>query len=120
MIEFRVLGSLEVVGRDGPLLLDGLKTRALLALLLVHRGEVLSTDRIVDALWEEHAPRSATKLVQGYVSKLRRAVGDGVLRTHGRGYVLAVDRGQVDVDRFEELVADGRSALEREDWARGR
>ncbi|MGZ6588737.1 MAG: BTAD domain-containing putative transcriptional regulator [Solirubrobacteraceae bacterium] len=117
MIEFRVLGSLEVVGRDGPLLLDGLKTRALLALLLVHRGEVLSTDRIVDALWEEHAPRSATKLVQGYVSKLRRAVGDGVLRTHGRGYVLAVDRGQVDVDRFEELVADGRSALEREDWA---
>ena len=117
MTEFRVLGSIEVVGQDGPLPLGGLKTRALLALLLVHRGEVVSTDRIVDALWEEHAPRSATKLVQGYVSKLRRAVGDGVLRTHGHGYTLAVDRGQVDVDRFEELVADGRRALEREDWA---
>lgn len=97
-------------------MLGGPKPRALLALLLVHRGKVLSTDRIVDALWEEHAPRSATKLVQGYVSKLRSALGDEVLRTQGHGYVLSVDCGQVDVDRFEELVVAGRSALEREDW----
>jgi predicted ATPase/DNA-binding SARP family transcriptional activator len=116
MIEFRVLGSLEVVGQNGQVPLGGPKPRALLALLLVHRGEVLSTDRIVDALWEEHAPRSATKLVQGYVSKLRTALGDRVLRTQGHGYVLSADCGRVDIDRFEELVAEGRSALEREDW----
>ena len=52
------------------------------------------------------------KTVQVYVSNLRKALGDGVLVTRGRGYVLEIEPGQVDVDRFEALVADGRRALE--------
>ena len=108
MIEFRVLGSFEVVGDDGPLALGGPKQRALLAVLLLHRGEAVSTDRLIDEVWGEQPPATANKLVQGYVSSLRKVLGDGLLVTDRRGYVLRVEPGQVDVDRFEALVAQGR------------
>ena len=55
--------------------------------------------------------RAPPKIVQGYVSHLRRALGDGLLVTRGRGYLLQTARGQVDLDRFDELVAEGRRAL---------
>jgi predicted ATPase/DNA-binding SARP family transcriptional activator len=110
MIEFRVLGSLEVVGQDGPLALGAPKQRALLAALVVHRGEVVSSERLVDELWGEQAPASAIKLVQGYVSNLRKVLGGGLLVTQGRGYVLRLAPGRLDVDRFEALVAAGRRA----------
>jgi YVTN family beta-propeller protein len=113
--EFRVLGTLEVVDRDGPLALGAPKQRALLAVLLLHRGEAVSTDRLSDEIWGEQPPASAHKLVQGYVSNLRRALGDGLLVTEGRGYVLRVEPGQLDVGRFETLVAQGRGALEQGD-----
>ena len=72
--------------------------RALLAVLLLHRGEVVSTDRLIDALWGERAsPTSATKIVQVYVSNLRKALGDGLLVTRGHGYLLQAEPGQVDV-----------------------
>ena len=88
MIEFRVLGSLEVVEADRPLALGSPRQRALLAVLLVHRGEPVSSDRLIDALWGEQAPASAIKIVQGYVSNLRKVLGDGLLVTRGRGYLL--------------------------------
>ena len=91
--------------------LGGAQQRALLAVLLIHRGDVLSTDRLIDELWGEHAPSSAIKIVQGYVSQLRKALGDDVIVTRGHGYVLAVPGERVDVGRFEALVAGGRSAL---------
>jgi predicted ATPase/DNA-binding SARP family transcriptional activator len=112
VIEFRVLGSLEVVDQDGPLALGAPKQRALLAVLLLHRGELVSTERLTDEIWGEQAPGSANKLVQGYVSNLRKALGDGLLLTQGRGYLLKLDAGQLDVDRFEQLVSAGRQALE--------
>jgi hypothetical protein len=115
VIEFRVLGSFEVVDADGPLALGGPKQRALLAVLLLHRGEVVSTDRLIDQLWGEQPPASANKIVQGYVSNLRKALGDGVLVTRGGGYVLETGPGQVDADRFDALAADGRRALESGD-----
>ena len=115
MIEFGVLGSLEVVGQDGPLALGAPKQRALLAALAVHRGEAVSSERLVDELWGEQAPASAIKIVQGYVSSLRKVLGDGVLVTHGRGYVLRIPPGQLDVDRFESLVAAGRDARADDD-----
>jgi DNA-binding SARP family transcriptional activator len=115
VIEFRVLGSLEVVGQDGPLALGAPKQRALLAALAVHRGEAVSSERLVDELWGEQAPASAIKIVQGYVSSLRKVLGDGVLVTHGRGYVLRIPPGQLDVDRFESLVAAGRDARADDD-----
>jgi YVTN family beta-propeller protein len=115
MIEFRVLGSFEVVDRDGPLALGGPKQRAVLAVLLLHRGEAVSSDRLIDEVWCEHPPASANKLVQGYVSNLRKALDDGRLVTEGRGYALRVEPDETDVDRFEALVAKGRGALERGD-----
>lgn len=111
-MEFRVLGSLEVVDNDGLLALGTPRQRALLAVLLVHRGEVVSSDRLIDELWGEQPPATANKIVQGYVSNLRKALGDGLLVTEGRGYGLRLEPGQVDVDRFDSLVAQGREALE--------
>src|SRR5204863_1907948 len=84
----------------------------LLAVLLLHRGETVSTDRLLDALWGGQAPASAAKVIQGHVSHLRKALGDGLLATHGHGYVLQTAAGQVDLDRFEALVAEGRRALQ--------
>ncbi|MFL5828781.1 MAG: glutaminyl-peptide cyclotransferase [Solirubrobacteraceae bacterium] len=111
MVEFRILGPLEVVEHDRPLVLGGPKQRALLAVLLLHRGEVVSTERLSDELWGERPPASAAKTVQAYVSNLRRALGDGLLVTRGHGYLLQTERGQLDVDRFEALVDAGRTAL---------
>ena len=85
VVEFRVLGSFEVVDRDGPLALGAPKQRAVLAVLLLHRGEAVSTDRLIDEVWGERPPASATKIVQGYISNLRKALGDGLLVTEGRG-----------------------------------
>ena len=111
-MEFRVLGSLEVVDHDGPVALGAPKQRALLAVLLLHGGEPVSSDRLIDEIWGEQPPASATKIVQGYVSNLRKVLGDGRLVTQGRGYRLQIEQGQTDVDRFEALAADGRRALE--------
>jgi YVTN family beta-propeller protein len=115
LIEFRILGPLEVVEHDRPVSVGAPKVRALLAVLLLHRGEVVSTDRLIDALWEERAPATAAKTIQVYVSNLRKALGDGLLVTRGHGYVLQTEAGQVDADRFGALAADGRRALESAD-----
>ena len=105
------MGPLEVLEHGRPLVLGGPKVQTLLAVLLVHRGEVVSTDRLIDALWGEQASATAAKTVQVYVSNLRKALGDGLLVTRGRGYLLATEARQVDADRFEALVAEGRRAL---------
>jgi DNA-binding SARP family transcriptional activator len=111
VVEFRILGPLEVVEHDQLLALGGPKQRALLAILLLHRGEVVSTDRLSDELWGERPPASAAKTVQAYVSNLRRALGDGLLVTRGHGYLLQTAPDQLDVDRFAALVGAGRTAL---------
>ncbi|MGB9183938.1 MAG: ABC transporter substrate-binding protein [Solirubrobacteraceae bacterium] len=112
MIEFRVLGSLEVVEGDRLLPLGSPKQRGLLALLLIHRGEPVSSDRLINELWGEQAPATATKIVQGYVSNLRKVLSDGLLVTRGHAYMLQAEPEQLDVDRFESLVAEGRRALQ--------
>ncbi len=96
---------------DRPLVVGGPKLRALLAVLVLHRGEVVSSDRLIDALWGERATETAAKTVHVYVSNLRKALGDGLVVTRGGGYALEADRCEVDVDRFEALVAEGRRAL---------
>jgi DNA-binding SARP family transcriptional activator len=117
VVEFRILGPLEVVEHDQSVVLGGPKQRALLAVLLLHRGEVLSTDRLIDEVWGEHPPATAVKTLQGYVSRLRRALGDGVVQTRGRGYEISLLSGQLDLDRFERLVAGGRAARDAGDAA---
>jgi DNA-binding SARP family transcriptional activator/ABC-type branched-subunit amino acid transport system substrate-binding protein len=112
-MDFRILGPLEVSDAGREVALGGGKQRALLALLLVHPNEVLTSDRLIDALWGESPPPTAAKMLQNYVSQLRRALGNGdssqsVLETRGNGYLLRLGRGERDVDRFEELLERGR------------
>jgi ABC-type transport system substrate-binding protein/DNA-binding SARP family transcriptional activator len=105
-LEFRILGPLEVVGDDGPLDLPAGKPRALLAVLLLHRGEVVSVDRLVDELWGGAPPPTAAKNVQGYVARLRRVLGNGALLTQTPGYAVRVDA--LDAARFQALVEEAR------------
>src|SRR5262245_32080790 len=102
-VQFRILGPLEVSGDDGPLPLGGQKQRAVLALLLLNAGRVVSTDTLIDALWGEAPPRTATTSLQNFVVGLRKVLGSETLVTRPPGYVLAVDADQVDVARFERL-----------------
>ena len=110
MPEFRILGPFEVVEDNRQVALGGPRQRALLAILLLHRGEVVSSDRLIDELWGERPPATAAKTLQGYVSHLRKALGTGVLETRSGGYVL--DPDAVDADRFEALVAEAREGVD--------
>ena len=113
VLEFRILGPFEVLDDERALGLGGPKQRALLAVLLLHRGEVVLSDRLIDELWAGQPPATASKTLRVYVSNLRKALGDGVLATRGGGYVLAPGPDQVDLDRFERLAAEGRDFLDR-------
>ena len=111
VIEFGILGPLKASRRGEPLEVGAGKQRALLALLLLHAGEVVSTDRLIDALWGERPPPSALNSVHVYVSQLRKVLGNGRLETRGRGYLLALEPEQLDLRRFERLLGDGRELL---------
>jgi DNA-binding SARP family transcriptional activator/ABC-type branched-subunit amino acid transport system substrate-binding protein len=117
-MEFRILGPLEVSEAGRNVAVGGGKQRVVLALLLLHPNEVLSKDRLIDALWGESPPPTAAKMLHNYVSQLRRALGGNAsaaaLQTRGNGYLLRLDRGGRDVDRFEELLSRAR-ALGAED-----
>jgi DNA-binding SARP family transcriptional activator len=114
VVEFRILGPLEVVGDDGPIALGGQKQRALLGLLLVHAGEVLATDRLVADLWGERPPKTATTSLQNFVSHLRKLLGADTVETRPPGYVLRLDPDRFDLARFERLVASARGAAPAE------
>ena len=101
-------------------MLGGPKQRALLAILLLCRGETVSSDRLIDQLWGERPPATAAKTLQGYVSHLRKALGNEVLFTRNGGYLLVAAPGQVDADRFDAMAADGRRALGDGDASRAR
>ena len=110
-MEFRILGPLEVVYDGEPLALGASQQRALLAVLVLHRGETVSVDRLIDALWGEQSPATAAKTIQVYVSHLRKTLGAGAIVTEGRGYRLEVAAERVDVSRFDALAAEGRRAF---------
>jgi DNA-binding SARP family transcriptional activator len=117
--EFRLLGPLEVLVDGKPLRIAAAKPRALLALLLLNRNRVVSTERLVDELWGDEAPALATKTLQVYVSQLRKALGPERLVTRPPGYELRVDEGELDVDRFETLAAEARASANPKDAAAG-
>ena len=91
MLDFRILGPLEVVGDERPIALGGQKQRALLGLLLMRAGEVVATDRLVDQLWGEQPPKTATTSLQNLVSQLRKLLGPDLLVTRPPGYVLTIE-----------------------------
>ena len=122
MLEFRILGPLEVV-RDGQLVpLAGQKQRALLAALIVRANEVVSTDRLIDDVWGENPPRTAATSLQNFVSQLRKTLGPDVLTTQAPGYTLRVAPETVDAFVFERAVTEARVAPpeERVEWSGAR
>jgi DNA-binding SARP family transcriptional activator len=110
-MEFRVLGPLEVSEEGRQIALGGLKQRALLALLLLHANEVVSRDRLIDELWQEDPPETARTALQVHISQLRKALGRERIVTQAPGYRVVVGPGELDSERFEQLVArDGSDA----------
>ncbi len=107
-LEFRILGPLEVSDETGHVTLGGPKQRGLLAILFLEAGRVVPTDRLIDLLWGEEAPKSATASLQNAVGRLRRALGADVLETRAPGYVLSVAPEQIDARRFERALQDAR------------
>src|SRR3954449_9783826 len=110
---FGVLGPLVVRRGDDDEPLRGPKQRSLLAMLLLQANEVVGRDRLIDGLWGERAPPTAGHTLDSYVSRLRKAVGEDRLRRRAPGYVLRVEPGELDLDRFEQALQRGREALAR-------
>ncbi|HZC74906.1 MAG TPA: BTAD domain-containing putative transcriptional regulator [Gaiellaceae bacterium] len=110
--QFRVLGPVEVLVDGTPAALGAPKQRALLAVLLVNRRRVVTSEQLVDALWGEDPPASAVQSLQVYVHGLRRALGSERIETAGRGYRTVVGEDELDLDRFERTLERGRAALE--------
>ena len=110
-----ILGPLEVRLNGSTVALGGRKQRTLIAFFLLHANEVVSRDRLIDALWGERPPPSAQQSLDSYVSRLRRLVGHERLLRRPPGYVLVLDPGELDLARFEELVAAAREASARGD-----
>ena len=110
-MEFRLLGPLEVLARERPVGLGGRQRRTVLAILLVHAGEAVSTDRLIDELWGESPPGAGRKTVQAHIAHLRRvlsqaAEGDEVIAATPAGYVLTTDPETIDSRRFEQLIEE--------------
>lgn len=113
-MDFRLLGPLEVL-RDGrPIALGGAKQRSLVAVLLLHANQLVSADRLIDELWGDEPPATAAKTIQVYVSRLRKELDDDRLLTRSPGYVLRVEPGELDLERFERLFAETRRADPRD------
>jgi WD40 repeat protein/DNA-binding SARP family transcriptional activator len=118
-MRFKVLGPIEVSGSNGPVPIRGEKERTILALLLVNANEVVSEDQLIAATWGESPPRTASKTLHSYISRLRtklepqRLTGGTpeVLVTKAPGYVLSVDPNHLDAARFERLGIAGSRQL---------
>jgi DNA-binding SARP family transcriptional activator len=108
--DFRILGPLEASVDGRPVALGGQKLKALLALLLLDAGRVVSTDRILDSLWGEHPPRTAMTSLQNFVSQLRKVLGPEVVETKAPGYRLRIAPAELDLNRFRALVDEARTA----------
>ena len=108
-MEFRILGPLEVLEEGRPVALGGAKQRALLAVLLLHANEVVSRDRLIDELWGGEPPDTAHTALQVHVSQLRKLLGRDTIVTQTPGYLIRVSDGELDLHRFERLVATARA-----------
>jgi YVTN family beta-propeller protein len=114
-MRFAVLGPLSVSLDSGTVSLGGRKQRTLLAVLLLHANAVVPRDDLLDALWGERRPPSASDSLDTYVYRLRKQLGSDRLLRERSGYRLRVARGELDADRFEELVANARGAVDAGD-----
>src|SRR5436853_2855781 len=109
-MDFRILGPLEVTDGERTIELGARRQRQLLAILLLHANEVVSSDRLIEDIWGAKPPATAAKTLQVYVSRLRRALGnEGLIVTRDSGYQLVADPDAIDARRFERLTTRGRS-----------
>jgi DNA-binding SARP family transcriptional activator len=114
-MEFRVLGPLEVVDGARPVPINGAKQRALLTILLLHANKTVSSGWLLEELWGDEQPESGLTALQVRVSQLRKALGKGgEIVTKPVGYALELGANELDLHRFEELVADADRALQRD------
>jgi YVTN family beta-propeller protein len=115
MIEFRILGPLEVSAGGHAIEVGGAKLRALLVILLLRADEPVPRDVLVHELWGEQPPANAQHTLDVYVSRLRKALeaaaNGPVVVTRPGAYCLRLADGHLDVNLFERLVEEGRSAL---------
>ncbi len=112
---FLILGPFEVHLDGVPLALGGRQQRSLLAALTLRANELVSSERLIDELWPEDPPDTADHLVHVYISRLRKALGEAgrtILVTRPPGYELVIERGQLDLHRFDDLMASARTSTE--------
>src|SRR5215472_14925653 len=120
-MRFRILGPLEVQSADGWTAISAAKWRSLLACLLLRSGQLVPTDSLILELWGDSPPSTANNLVSIYVHRLKKVIGDTegkMLVYRAPGYMLRVAPGDVDIEHFESLAADGRTALADDDAER--
>jgi DNA-binding SARP family transcriptional activator len=117
-MEFRILGALEVQDAGRPVSLGAQKQRAVLAVLLLHANELVTSERLLEDVWSDGPPPTARTALQGYVSRLRKALGPNFIRTHDAGYMLELGTQQVDAQRFERLLDESRSVRAEGDATR--
>jgi predicted ATPase/DNA-binding SARP family transcriptional activator len=110
-LQFRLLGPLEVASDDAVLPVGGPRQRALLAFLLLNANQVVSRERLVDALWGERPPATAANALQVAVHGLRKVLGHDRLLSRAGGYELVVERGELDLDEFERVVGRARTGV---------
>ncbi|MBE1588506.1 BTAD domain-containing putative transcriptional regulator [Nonomuraea angiospora] len=111
-MQFGILGPLLVRSPDGePLAIGGPRPRALLALLLLDAGRMVSVERLIDGQYGDRPPAEAANAIQAQISRLRRSLPAGLIEFHGTGYRLAVSPDDVDAHRFERLSREARRLL---------
>ena len=111
-MEVRLFGELEALDGGVPVPVRGAKQRALLALLALQRGQPVSADRLIDLLWGDGQAANPANALQAQIGQLRRTLGSAAIVTTEAGYALDVGPEDVDVVRFEQLVAQGRRLAE--------
>lgn len=116
-MEVCVLGPLEVRVNGAAAALGGPKQRAVLAMLLLHGNEVVARDRLIGGVWGERPPAAAQRSLDSYVSRLRAILGADRIERRAPGYLVRLEAGELDLDRFEVLLEQGRAAAATGDAA---
>ena len=116
-MEICVLGPVEVRVNGAAAALGGPKQRAVLAMLVLRRNEVVSRDRLIDGVWGERPPEAAQRSLDSYVSRLRAILGPDRIERRAPGYVVRLEPGELDLERFETLLEEGRAAAANGDAA---
>jgi YVTN family beta-propeller protein len=115
LINYRLLGALEVSREGQAVDVGGPKQRTLLTVLLLHANQPVHRHVLIDRLWGEHPPAGADHAVDVYIWRLRKtlgpAAGSPCVLTRAGGYLLQVTPGQLDIARFGRLAEDGRQSL---------